>query len=153
MFWLCIFLSLSKLEYGRYRFIEVNFSFDVFVGISDTIQCPKKMTEINESSHAHCRKLLTTAWMIALQVVRTSFGFHLRECMRICSTPHPLNLTQRVFLAHKKRIQIFHSYTGLLNISVHWVMSIEGYVPVGNSFVQTYSWCNFVASCRGWWRR
>ena len=30
---------------------------------------------------AHVTKPLAIALMIALQVVRTSFGFHLRECM------------------------------------------------------------------------
>ena len=43
------------------------------------------MSEVNESAHEHFRKPLTTALMIALQVVRTSFGFHLRECMGSCS--------------------------------------------------------------------
>ena len=38
---LCIFLSLPKLEYGRYRFVEVHKLIDGFVGVSgqDKIQC------------------------------------------------------------------------------------------------------------------
>ena len=39
-----------------------------------------KTTEINESAHQHFTKPLAIASMIAMQVVRTSFGFHLREC-------------------------------------------------------------------------
>ena len=38
-----------------------------------------KTTEISESAHAHFTKPLTIASMIALQVVRTSFGFHFRS--------------------------------------------------------------------------
>ena len=45
--------------------------------------------EIDESAHARFMKPLTIALMIALQVVRASFGFHLRECMG-CPPPPPL---------------------------------------------------------------
>ena len=37
-------------------------------------------TEIHDSAHAHSvTKALTIASTVGLQVVRTSFGFHLRE--------------------------------------------------------------------------
>ena len=58
--------------------LKLIFLCDVFVGVSDRIQCHffgLKMIEINESARAHYSKPLTIALMIALQVVRTSFGF------------------------------------------------------------------------------
>ena len=55
---LCIFLSLSKLEYGRYRFIAESIIFRVtfssaFLTGSNTIQffLAGETTEINESAH------------------------------------------------------------------------------------------------------
>ena len=39
------------------------------------------------SAHAQEAYLLTRTSQIALQVVRTSFGFHLRECMGSCFPP------------------------------------------------------------------
>jgi len=39
------------------------------------------------SAHAQEAYLLTRTSHIALQVVRTSFGFHLRECMGSCFPP------------------------------------------------------------------
>ena len=66
-----------------------------FVGVSLTgsnaiVFLAGKTTEIIESAHhEHFTKPLAIASMVALQVVRTSFGFHLRECMESCSPPPP----------------------------------------------------------------
>ena len=50
-----------------------------FLTGSNAISClAGKTTEINESAHWHLTEPLAIASMIALQVVRTSFGFHLR---------------------------------------------------------------------------
>ena len=43
--------------------------------------------QINESDVSHFTKPLSIASMIALRVVSTSLGFHLKECMGSCSTP------------------------------------------------------------------
>ena len=66
-----------------------------------------KTTEINESIIE--AKPLAIASMIALQVVRTSFGFHLRECMGSCSPPPlPLgrfnNLERMFFRTHRMKL-------------------------------------------------
>ena len=45
--------------------------------------------ETNESAQAHFAKPLTIALMIALQVVRASFGFLFREYMGSCPPPPP----------------------------------------------------------------
>ena len=44
---------------------------------------------MTNSARAQYTNPLTDASMIALQVVRTSFGFHLRECMGSCFPPPP----------------------------------------------------------------
>ena len=43
--------------------------------------------EYATSAHAHEAYPLARTLQIALQAVRTSFGFHLRECMGSCSPP------------------------------------------------------------------
>ena len=60
-----------------------------FLTASNAIQffLAGKTTEINESAHQHFTKPKAIASMIALQVVRISFGFHLRECMGSCFPP------------------------------------------------------------------
>ena len=42
---------------------------------------------LTNSARAQNTNPPTDAFMIALQVVRTSFGFHLRECMGSCFSP------------------------------------------------------------------
>ena len=77
--------------------LKLIFPYDVFVGVSDRIQChflARKMTEINESARAHFTKPLNIASMIAVQVVIISFGFQLRECMESCCPPPPSRLKQ-----------------------------------------------------------
>ena len=54
----------------------------------------RKTTEINESAHAHFEKLLSIASIIALQVVRASFAFHLREFRGNGSPPQALRFHQ-----------------------------------------------------------
>ena len=61
----------------------MTFSLAFLTG-SNAIFLAGKTTEIKEyesAHHEHFTKPLTIALMIALQVERTSFGFHLRECM------------------------------------------------------------------------
>ena len=53
--------------------------------------------EYATSAHAQEAYPLTRTSQIALQVVRTSFEFHLRECMGSCFPPPPLLRTLAVF--------------------------------------------------------
>ena len=52
--------------------------------------------EYARSAHAQEAYPLTRTSHIALQVVRTSFGFHLRECMGSCFPPPPPGLNMSV---------------------------------------------------------
>ena len=51
---------------------------------------------LTNSARAQNTNPLTDASMIALQVVRTSFGFHLRECMGSCFPPPVLHTTNNL---------------------------------------------------------
>ena len=68
--------------------LKLIFLCDVFIGVSDRIQCHFFCRKDNNYSLAFT-KPLAIASMIALQVVRTLFGFLLREYMGSCSPPPP----------------------------------------------------------------
>ena len=81
-----LYLNLNTvvIDLAPFKEVKLIFPCGVFVGVSDSIQAiflAGKTTEINVSAHAHITKPLTIASMIALQVVRASFGFHLKESM------------------------------------------------------------------------
>ena len=69
---------------------------------SNAIFCPGKRGRLMSLLIAHFTTPLTISLMIDLQVVRTSFGFHLRECIGSCfpspSPPPPLEYSHVNYL-------------------------------------------------------
>ena len=117
------FPSISKLEYSCQRFIEVNFPCEVFVSISDRIQChflgQENDGDLMSLLMRILKKPLTIALKIALQVVRTLFGFHLRECMGSYS---PLVKTKK---GHNKAYCFFSMHLGLDKSTIKASLSIS----------------------------